>query len=77
MDGEKIKWAKATALALLMKARKEKRVFIMRFFDTTPYSMIKISRRAKMSEVVRLMDYISRYFSHKFLQKSLALLDVD
>jgi len=60
MDGEKIKWAKATALALLMKARKEKRVFIMRFFDTTPYSMIKISRRAKMSEVVRLMDYISR-----------------
>jgi uncharacterized protein with von Willebrand factor type A (vWA) domain len=60
MDGEKIKWAKATALALLIKARKEKRVFIMRFFDTTPYSMIKISRRAKMSEVVRLMDYISR-----------------
>ncbi len=60
MDGEKIKWAKATALALLIRARRERRVFAMRFFDTTPYTMIRVSRRAKLSEIVRLMDYIAR-----------------
>lgn len=60
MDGDKIKWAKATALALLMRARRERRLFAMRFFDTTPYSLIKISKRAKLSEVVRLMDYLAR-----------------
>ncbi|MGC9148138.1 MAG: vWA domain-containing protein [Sulfolobales archaeon] len=60
MDGEKIKWAKATALALLIRARREKRIYAMRFFDTTPYTMIRVSRRAKLSEIVRLMDYIAR-----------------
>lgn len=60
MDGEKIKWAKATALALLMRARREGRVFAIRFFDTVPYSLIRVSRRAKLSEVVRLIDYLAR-----------------
>ncbi|MEM0283607.1 MAG: VWA domain-containing protein [Sulfolobales archaeon] len=60
MDGDKIKWAKATALALLMRARRERRIFAMRFFDTTPYSMIKVSRRARLSEIIRLIDYLSR-----------------
>ncbi|MEZ0290743.1 MAG: VWA domain-containing protein [Sulfolobales archaeon] len=60
MDGDKIRWAKATTLALLMRARREGRMFAMRFFDTTPYTLIRVSKRAKLSEIVRLIDYLSR-----------------
>ncbi len=60
MDGEKIKWAKATALALLMRARKEHRLYLLRFFDSTPYSLIKISKKGKPSEITRLIDYLAR-----------------
>jgi uncharacterized protein with von Willebrand factor type A (vWA) domain len=60
MDGEKIRWAKATAIALFMRARKEGRPFLIRFFDSAPYSLIKVSRSSKPSETLRLMDYLAR-----------------
>ena len=60
MDGDKIKWAKATALALLMKSRNERREFYMRFFDSTPHSLIKISKSFRTGEILKLINYISK-----------------
>jgi len=60
MEGTKILWAKATALALFMRARAEKRPFYIRFFDSTPYSLVKVSMKTKPSEILRLMEYIAR-----------------
>jgi len=60
MDGEKIRWAKATAIALFMRARREGRPFLIRFFDSAPYSLIKVSRSSKPGETLRLMDYLAR-----------------
>jgi len=60
MEGTKILWAKATALALFMRARAEKRPFYIRFFDSTPYSLAKVSMKTKPSEILRLMEYIAR-----------------
>ncbi len=60
MDGEKIRWAKATAIALFMRARREGRPFFIRFFDSAPYNLIKVSRSGKPGEALRLMDYLAR-----------------
>ncbi len=60
MDGEKILWAKATAIALFMRARKEFRDFYLRFFDGIPHPLIKVPRRMKASEVLRLIRYLAR-----------------
>ncbi|HWQ17927.1 MAG TPA: VWA domain-containing protein [Sulfolobales archaeon] len=60
MDGEKIRWAKATAIALFMRSRREGRPFLIRFFDSAPYNLIKVSRSGKSSETLRLMDYLAR-----------------
>ncbi len=60
MEGTKILWAKATALALFMRARTEKRPFYIRFFDSTPYSLVKVSVKVKPSEILRLMEYIAK-----------------
>ena len=60
MDGEKIRWAKATAIALFMRARKEGRPFLIRFFDSAPYNLIMVSRSGKPGETLRLMDYLAR-----------------
>jgi uncharacterized protein with von Willebrand factor type A (vWA) domain len=60
MDGEKILWAKAVALALYMRARKENRDFYIRFFDNIPYPLIKVIRSAKPKEVLKMVEYISK-----------------
>jgi uncharacterized protein with von Willebrand factor type A (vWA) domain len=60
MDGERIRWAKATAIALFMRAKREGRPFLIRFFDSAPYSLIKVSRSSKPGETLRLMDYLAR-----------------
>jgi len=60
MEGEKIRWAKATAIALFMKSRKEGREYYLRFFDGSPHQLIKVSRRMRGSEVLSLLDYLSR-----------------
>uniref|UniRef100_A0A7C2V8U4 VWA domain-containing protein n=1 Tax=Ignisphaera aggregans TaxID=334771 RepID=A0A7C2V8U4_9CREN len=59
MDGEKILWAKATALALLMRCRKEKRPFYVKFFDSEPYKLMKVKANAKPSEVLKTVEYIA------------------
>ncbi len=60
MDGDKIRWAKATAIALLTKARKEQRAYYLRFFDSSPHSLIKISKRPKPKEVIETVKYLAR-----------------
>ncbi|MGC9105792.1 MAG: vWA domain-containing protein [Thermoprotei archaeon] len=60
MDGEKILWAKAVALALYNRARRENRDFYLRFFDNIPYPLVKVSKNAKAKEVVKMIEYISK-----------------
>ncbi len=59
MDGNKILWAKATALALFMKSRAERRFFYIRFFDSEPYELFKVGPSARPSEVMKLVEYIA------------------
>ncbi|MEM0065448.1 MAG: VWA domain-containing protein [Sulfolobales archaeon] len=60
MEGEKIIWAKATLLALLMRSRKDSRDFYLRFFDGVPHQLVKVSRRMKSHEFVELLKYLAR-----------------
>lgn len=59
MDGNKILWAKASALALLIRSRIEKRAFYIRFFDSEPYKLMKIRANAKPSDVLKVVEYIA------------------
>ncbi len=59
MDGNKILWAKATALALFMKSRIERRPYYIRFFDSEPYDLVKVKSSAKPSDVMKLIEYIA------------------
>lgn len=60
MMGLKIVWAKAVAIALAQRAARERRTFILRFFDSIPYPPIKISRRIRGRDVIRLLEYVAR-----------------
>jgi len=60
MEGEKIRWAKATALALYVRARKESRPFYIRFFDSLPHELIKVSIKVKPREFLNLMELIAK-----------------
>jgi len=60
MDGEKILWAKAVALALYSRARRENRDFYMRFFDNIPYPLIKVMKSAKSKDVIKMIEYIGK-----------------
>ncbi len=60
MDGMKMIWAKAVALSLYMRAMKEHREFYFRFFDSIPHPLAKVSKRPKVSESLKLIDYIAR-----------------
>ncbi len=60
MDGMKMIWAKAVALSLYMRAMKEHREFYFRFFDSIPHPLAHVSKHPKVSEVLKLIDYIAR-----------------
>ncbi|MFP3162479.1 hypothetical protein DDW13_01000 [Acidianus hospitalis] len=60
MDGEKILWAKAVALALYSRARRENRDFYLRFFDNIPYPLIKVIKNAKSKDVIKMIEYIGK-----------------
>ncbi|MEM2006752.1 MAG: VWA domain-containing protein [Sulfolobales archaeon] len=60
MEGEKIVWAKATLLALLMRSRKDGRDFYLRFFDGVPHQLVRVGRRMKSHEFVELLKYLAR-----------------
>jgi len=60
MDGEKILWAKAVALALYNRARKENRDFYLRFFDNIPYPLVKVPKNAKSRDAMKMVEYLSK-----------------
>ena len=60
MEGEKIKWAKATAIAMFMRARRERRDFYLRFFDGLPHPLVKVPKRMKPDMVITLIKYLAR-----------------
>lgn len=60
MEGEKIRWAKATAIALFLRSRREARDFYIRFFDGSAHPLIKVSKRTSAREVINLIDYLAR-----------------
>ncbi len=60
MDGAKMLWAKAVTLALYVKAVREGRPFYMRFFDSVPYPLVKVRRRPRQHEALKLLEYIAR-----------------
>ncbi|MET1160319.1 MAG: VWA domain-containing protein [Thermoprotei archaeon] len=60
MDGLKMTWAKAVALSLYMRAVRERREFYMRFFDSIPYPLARVTRKPRVDQVVKLIDYIAR-----------------
>lgn len=60
MEGEKITWAKAVALALYIRAVRGRREFYARFFDSQPYDLVKVSRNPKLSEAAKVFEYIAR-----------------
>lgn len=59
MDGNKILWAKATALALLMRCRIERRAFYVRFFDSEPYKLMKVKANTRPSDVLKVVEYLA------------------
>jgi uncharacterized protein with von Willebrand factor type A (vWA) domain len=60
MEGEKMLWAKALALALYTKVLREKRPFYVRFFDSQPHRLHYIGRTPDSRSAVRLFEYIAK-----------------
>ncbi len=60
MMGLKIVWAKAVALALALRAARERRTFFIRFFDSIPYPSMKLSKRIRGRDVIKLLEYVAR-----------------
>ena len=58
-DYGKIVWAKAVALALYNRARREKREFYVRFFDANPHPLYKVPKNAKSKNVVKMLEYLA------------------
>ncbi|MCE4628118.1 MAG: VWA domain-containing protein [Desulfurococcales archaeon] len=56
MSGDKMNWARAVAIALLIKARAQRRRFRLRYFDSIVYKPIEVSPGARprvMAEALR------------------------
>lgn len=60
MEGEKMTWAKAVALAVYIKAIRARREFCVRFFDSQPYNLMRVSKNPKSSEAIRVFEYLAR-----------------
>ncbi|NAZ39503.1 MAG: VWA domain-containing protein [Acidilobus sp.] len=60
MVGSKIDWARAVTVALFKKAIDEGRTFVVRFFDSIPYSMMMVKGSSKPNDVLRVLSYLAR-----------------
>lgn len=60
MEGDKIRWAKATALALYVKAKKESRPYYIRFFDSLPHELVRVTVKVKPKEFLNLIEFIAK-----------------
>ncbi|MCE4624436.1 MAG: VWA domain-containing protein [Desulfurococcales archaeon] len=59
MSGEKINWARAVALALLIKARSAGRDYYVRFFDSIVYELKTVTRRVRPRDLMELIKYLA------------------
>ncbi|WP_440059220.1 vWA domain-containing protein [Thermogladius sp. 4427co] len=59
MDGIKITWAKAVAIAAFLKASHEHRDFYLRFFDSITYPLVSIESKIRARKVIDMIDYIA------------------
>ncbi|MEM0059328.1 MAG: VWA domain-containing protein [Desulfurococcaceae archaeon] len=59
MEGDKIRWAKALALSLYMKSIKHRREFYLRFFDSQPHGLLKLSKNPDSRDAVKIFEYIA------------------
>ncbi|MEM4718116.1 MAG: VWA domain-containing protein [Desulfurococcaceae archaeon] len=60
MEGDKMLWAKTLGLALYMRSVKELRELFLRFFDSQPHRMVKLSKGVKIRDVTSLLEYVAR-----------------
>ncbi|MEZ0393793.1 MAG: VWA domain-containing protein [Desulfurococcaceae archaeon] len=60
MDGPKMTWAKAVAIAMYMRALKESRELYFRFFDSVPYQLVSIGKKPRAEAVAKFVDYVAR-----------------
>lgn len=58
MSGAKIDWARAVAVALLMKAVRSRRPFYARFFDASPYGLVRVPLNPKPKDIVEVLEYL-------------------
>ncbi len=58
MSGTKIDWARAVAVALLMKAVRSRRPFYARFFDASPYGLVRVPLNPKPKDIVNVLEYL-------------------
>ena len=58
MSGAKIDWARAVAIALLMKAVRSRRPFYARFFDASPHSLVRVPLNPKPKDIVGVLEYL-------------------
>ena len=59
MSGHKINWARAVALALLIKSRSMGRSYFVRFFDSIVYELKHASVGSRSREVMELVRYLA------------------
>ncbi len=60
MAGDKIDWARAVALALLIRSSKERRPFYARFFDASPHALVRVTPSSKPRDVLNVLRYLGR-----------------
>ena len=59
MGGDRIMWAKAVALALLLVARREQRDYFVRFFDENPYPVQYLASNFNKKDFIKIFTYIA------------------
>lgn len=60
MQGQKMVWAKAVALALYEQAKKEGRTFYFRFFDDVPYDQQRVMNGNGGASALAMINYIAQ-----------------
>ncbi len=58
MQGSKIDWARAVAVALFQRAIRESRKFYIRFFDALPHELQKLSPYSRPIQTLNILEYL-------------------
>jgi len=60
MSGEKIDWARAVAVALMIRSLRDRRSFYARFFDAQPHDLITVRSTPRPRDLLDALDRLSR-----------------